>query len=138
MPSGSGFDSSIPPSSPAPTRWFGSGTAASSTMSSSFILSLALATAPLHLYEAVEPHMGTLVSIKLYARDEEQAKAVFRPAFDRIAQLDRIMSDYNPDSELNRICQTAVRHPVKVSDDLFTVLAASQKIAEESAGAFDI
>lgn len=107
-------------------------------MSSSLILSLALATAPLHLYEAVEPHMGTLVSIKLYARDERQAKAAFRPAFDRIAQLDRIMSDYNPDSELNRICHTAVHHPTKVSEDLFTVLTASQKIAEESGGAFDI
>ena len=42
----------------------------------------------LQLFEAVEPHMGTLVRIKLYAAGEAQAQAAFRAAFARIAELD--------------------------------------------------
>ena len=82
--------------------------------------------------------MGTLVSIRVYAASEEQAKAAFRAGFDRIAELDRALSDYRPDSELNRICHEAVGRPVAVSDDLLRVLVESQRVAEESGGAFDV
>jgi thiamine biosynthesis lipoprotein len=82
--------------------------------------------------------MGTLVSIKLYAAGSEQAKTAFRAAFARIAELDAALSDYQPESELNRVCRTAVGTPVTVSNDLIRVLAASQKLAEETGGAFDI
>ena len=90
------------------------------------------------LFEAVQPHMGTLVRIQLYAPDAGRADAAFRAAFERIAQLDATMSDYRADSEVNRVCLTAVRTPVKVSADLFTVLAASRALAEETGGAFDV
>jgi thiamine biosynthesis lipoprotein len=99
--------------------------------------SLALVMA-LHLFEAVEPHMGTLVSIKLYAPEETQARAAFRAAFDRIAQIDAALSDYLPDSELNRICREAVGRPIEVSEDLFEVAVAAQQLARETDGAFDI
>jgi len=92
----------------------------------------------LRLYEAVEPHMGTLVRIKLYASAERQAADGFRMAFARIAHLDEALSDYRTDSELNRVCVTAVHTPTKVSGDLFRVLAAAQKLAAESDGAFDV
>lgn len=111
-------------------------------MSSSLALVLLAAAtapaAPFKLYEAVEPHMGTLIGIKLYARDEAAAAAAFRAAFARIAELDAALSDYRPDSELNQLTRDAVNGPVRVSEDLFRVLAASQRLAEESGGAFDI
>ena len=94
--------------------------------------------AELRKFEAVEPHMGTLFRIELYARDAEQARAAFRAAFDRVAELDRELSDYLPDSELNRICSTAVGRPVEASPDLLRVVEASQRLAEESGGAFDV
>src|SRR5262249_62217000 len=81
------------------------------------------------LFDAVEPHMGTLFRIKLYAADEQQAAEAFRAAFDRIGELDNALSDYKPDSELNRICRMAVGRPVKASEDLFRLLSASQKLA---------
>ncbi len=90
------------------------------------------------LFEAVQPHMGTLVRIKLYAPDQISADAAFRAAFDRIRQIDETLSDYKPDSELNRLTGAQAGHPVRISEDLFTVLASAQKLAEESAGAFDI
>ncbi|HLX43276.1 MAG TPA: FAD:protein FMN transferase [Bryobacteraceae bacterium] len=82
--------------------------------------------------------MGTLVRIKLYAADEEQAKAAFQGAFARIAQLDRILSDYRADSELNVLCRSAAGRPVRISRDLYRVLAAAQRLAQESDGAFDV
>lgn len=94
--------------------------------------------AALHRYESVEPYMGTLVKITLYTTDEQAATSAFRAGFDRIRDLDRILSDYKPDSELNQIAKTAVGHAVHVSDDLFTVLAASQELAAATEGAFDV
>jgi thiamine biosynthesis lipoprotein len=77
--------------------------------------------------------MGTLVRIELYAHSETEAAAAFRAAFARIAQLDDALSDYKPDSELNRICLTGGQ----AGPDLFTVLEAAQKLAVETGGAFD-
>lgn len=89
-------------------------------------------------FEAVEPHMGTLVRITLYASDEATARVAFRAGFDRIAALNRTLSDYLPDSELSRVTREAVRRPVRVSDDLWTVLTASRALATATQGAFDI
>jgi thiamine biosynthesis lipoprotein len=88
--------------------------------------------------ESVEPHMGTLVRVTVYTGTEREARQAFRAAFDRIRHLDQVLSDYRPDSELNRITRTAVGRAVRVSDDLFTVLAASQELAGRTDGAFDI
>lgn len=82
--------------------------------------------------------MGTLFRIKLYAANEAQSQAAFRAAFDRIAQLDDTLSDYRPESELSRLSQTAIGHPVEVSADLFRVVSAAQDLAQQTGGAFDI
>jgi FAD:protein FMN transferase len=96
------------------------------------------AVAQLNPYEAVEPHMGSLTRIKLYARDRESAEKGFRAAFGRIAQLDAILSDYKPDSELSRLSSSAVGKPVRVSDDLARVVKAAEEISAATNGAFDI
>lgn len=92
----------------------------------------------LRAYEAVEPHMGTLFRIKLYAPDDASAQKAFHAAFERIDQLDRTLSDYEPQSELSRIAQEAVGRPVQVSNDLFQVAQASQHLSMETDGAFDL
>jgi FAD:protein FMN transferase len=89
-------------------------------------------------YESVEPHMGTLVKITVYTSGEDEARRAFRAGFDRIHELDAILSDYKADSELNRLTTTAVRIPIAVSRDLFTVLSAAQDLAERTNGAFDV
>ena len=95
---------------------------------------------PPHLqrFEAVEPHMGTLVRVTVYTHDERAARDAFRAAFDRIRALDQILSDYRDDSELNAIARTAVHREVRISDDLFEVLRRSQELAAASGGAFDV
>ncbi len=78
--------------------------------------------------------MGTLVSITLYAEHPEQAQRAFSAGFLRIAQLNRILSDYDPASELSRVCK--LNEPL--SDELLTVVQHAQKLASETDGAFDI
>ena len=82
--------------------------------------------------------MGTWFSITLFAPDPGKAQEAFTAAFQRIAQLDQILSDYKADSELTRVCATAHAHPVAVSQELFTTLEASWRLSDETGGAFDI
>jgi FAD:protein FMN transferase len=84
-------------------------------------------------FEGVEPHMGTLVRITIYATNSRPIHA----AFSRIAELEEELSDYKPDSELNRLCRTH-HQAVRVSEDLFRVLEASIKLSAITGGAFDI
>jgi FAD:protein FMN transferase len=92
----------------------------------------------LQMFESVEPHMGTLIRITLYARDASQATSAFHAAFARISALDQSLSDYQPQSELNRLTRDAVHRPVKVSDDLLTVLSKAEEFSSKTEGAFDV
>src|SRR4051812_3546636 len=65
-------------------------------------------------YEYVATHMGSPFKLVLYSADEPAARRASRAAFDRIAALDAALSDYNPDSELMRLCARAGGPPVKV------------------------
>lgn len=83
--------------------------------------------------------MGTPFRIVLYAADKSSADAAAEAAFARIKQLNDILSDYDTDSELSRLSQTAGSGKVvKVGDDLWRVLERSQQVARETGGAFDI
>jgi thiamine biosynthesis lipoprotein len=99
--------------------------------------SISLASA-LKRFELAEVHMGTEFRIVLYARTEAIARRAAQTAFNRIARLDAIMSDYNQSSELNRLCHKAVKKPIRISRDLFRVLIYSQQLAARTGGAFDV
>ena len=94
--------------------------------------------APLARYEFSEPHMGTLWRITLYAPDAATASHGVRAAFARVTALDRIMTDYDPDSELERLRKSPFGVPFRVSDDLFAVLQRAQIFSRQTGGAFDI
>ncbi len=90
-------------------------------------------------FEYTRPEMGTPFRIVLYAADKPSADSAAHAAFARIKQLNDILSDYDTDSELSRLSQTAGSgKAVKVSDDLWRVLDRSQQVARETDGAFDI
>jgi len=96
---------------------------------------LTLPAAGWQRFEAVQPHMGTLVRITLYARGAAEADAAFSKAFSRIAELEEKLSDYKPSSELNRLrCGS----PLIVSEDLYSVLETARRINAATSGAFDV
>ena len=82
--------------------------------------------------------MGTLWRITLYAPSQASASNAAQAAFARVAALDRMMTDYDPDSELMRLSKSPPGRPVKVSRDLFQILKRSQEMARSSQGAFDV
>jgi thiamine biosynthesis lipoprotein len=92
----------------------------------------------LQRFEFSKPQMGTLFRITLYAPDEPAAKAAAEAAFRRVAALEDIMSDYQADSELMRLCAQPCLQPVPVSAELFDILQRARKISERSHGAFDV
>ncbi|KAA5538668.1 FAD:protein FMN transferase [Adhaeribacter rhizoryzae] len=90
-------------------------------------------------FEYNQQHMGTLFRIALYASDSTQAGQAARAAFNRVAELNHILSDYEPNSELNQLCRTAgTGQWVPVSKELWFVLKKSVAVSERTKGAFDV
>lgn len=89
-------------------------------------------------FEFSEAHMGTRFRIVLYAMNADRATQASADAFNRIARLDAIMSDYRESSELMSVCRQAFNQPVNLSDDLYKILVFSQELAARTGGAFDV
>ena len=89
-------------------------------------------------FEFEETHMASPFKIVLYSTDQATARRASREAFNRIAELDRILSDYDPESELSKLSGTAGKQPVQVSAPLFDVLTLSRRAYDRSDGAFDV
>jgi thiamine biosynthesis lipoprotein len=84
--------------------------------------------------------MGTGYLVKLAGTGLSAAR-LERLAADVHAALDGVdrgMSLYRPDSELMRLNRHAAATPLPLSKDLYAVLAAGQRVAELSQGAFDV
>ena len=95
--------------------------------------------APLTRFEFTQPQMGMPFRLVLYAPDQATAETAAAAAFSRVKQLNNILSDYDPDSELSRLSQTSGQGiNVPVTADLWRVLARAQELAARSDGAFDV
>ncbi len=92
----------------------------------------------LQQYQFEQIRMGIPVKLTLYAPDEAVANKAAEAAYARFRELDRMLSDYDPESELMRLCQRPAGTPIKVSPELGFVLDESLNLATETTGAFDI
>ena len=93
-------------------------------------------------FEYARPKMGSMLRIVVYAADHETADRAVAAAYARVDQLNAILSDYDPQSEVSRLSATS-RHAVPtaaidVSDDLLAVLADAEDLSKLSSGAFDV
>jgi len=88
-------------------------------------------------YKYAEPHMGMIFRIGFYWDDPKTADLIAEKAFNRVNELNEIMSDYDPESELSRFVKTPAGEKVTLSNDLFDVLSISKKLAKETDGLFD-
>jgi thiamine biosynthesis lipoprotein len=83
--------------------------------------------------------MGMSFRIVLYATNQAVGDAAAEAAFQRIQQLNDIMSDYEEDSELSKLSRSSGSgRAVPVSEDLWFVLNRAQELAKRSGGAFDV
>lgn len=94
--------------------------------------------ADLRRFEYTRTEMATPVRVVLYCANETAARRAAEAAFSRIRSLNSVFSDYDPQSELRRLCRAATaRDDVRVSLDLWRVLTRAQEISRVSQGAFD-
>ncbi len=82
--------------------------------------------------------MGTRVSVMLWTDSEERAATAARKVFEEFTRLDKLMSNWLPDSDVSRIIAAAGVAPVAVSADTFKVIEFSQSVSKASRGTFDI
>ena len=90
-------------------------------------------------FQYTQTEMAIPIKIVLYAPNPGTATSAARQAFAKFRRLNGIFSDYDPGSELRRLCRTSGEgHAVPVSDDLWHVLSHAQALAARSCGAFDV
>jgi thiamine biosynthesis lipoprotein len=83
--------------------------------------------------ERAQFHMGTYARVLIYGGTNADADA----AFLKIKELDALLSDYDPGSEISEINGMAGKGPVKVSPEVLEVLKQAIYVAGETGGAFD-
>ncbi len=90
-------------------------------------------------FDFARPRMGTVVRTSVYSDDEALANDAVSAAYARATELNAILSDYEPTSELNQLCRdSGPGKPVRVSGPLFDVLTQSETVSRASGGAFDV
>ncbi len=90
-------------------------------------------------FEVTQTEMAVPIRIVIYSRTNATADAAAKAAFGKFHELNAIFSDYDPESEARRLCDTSSEgKPIRVSDDLWRVLVRSLELSEKTDGAFDV
>ena len=96
------------------------------------------AQTPLLRLEKSADAMGSTYTVDLYGTDRIRMEAAADAAFDEVRRLDELLSNYRPDSEWSQVNRRASQGPMKISPELFRLLADCFEYSRESEGAFDI
>lgn len=92
----------------------------------------------LERFDFSAPLMGTTFHITLHADAKAPAETAAAAAFQRIAVLNAVFSDYEPNSELMRLCNNGPNQPFQASADLFDLISRALELSLATDGAFDI
>ncbi len=82
--------------------------------------------------------MGTFAQVTVRASGKLIGDKHIEAAFAKIHQINTMMNDWDPNSEISRLGQTAHLSPVAVSPELFEIIVLSKEYSRISNGAFDI
>jgi len=80
--------------------------------------------------------MGTVINIKAVGLDQKAASFAINACFDRMAELESVMSRYKPESQLSQLNQTGSLKDANPS--LISIIQNSQELSQLTDGAFDI
>ena len=101
---------------------------------------LLAATAPsqaewLNREEAI---MGTAVRAEVWHENRAAREAAIAAVMEEMRRIDATMSPYKPESDLSHINQRAASEPVKISPEMYGLIARSLEVSKLTEGAFDI
>ena len=103
------------------------------------ILPFAAAGEPVR-YEFLREKMAVPVRLVFYAGSPDGAASAAEAVYDRFDELNRMMSDYDPESEIVRACRESGEkgEAVEISRSLYEVLRMAREMNLQTGGAFDI
>ncbi len=81
--------------------------------------------------------MGTLCEVQVYHRDPDLAGRASTAALDEMSRVDRLLSNYLPDSELSRMNAEAAKAPFRASNELYAFVKRARGYFDETRGTFD-
>jgi thiamine biosynthesis lipoprotein len=84
------------------------------------------------------PAMGTLFEVLLGGEDEEHLTAVAEAVLDEVVRVERLLSRFDPRSEISRINRLAARESVRVDREVADLLQVCFAAWHWTSGAFDI
>ncbi len=91
------------------------------------------------VHEFVGPTMGAMFAVSVDADlspdEHERVRAVIDEQLDRV---NRLMSTYDPGSEVSRFNRHESTEPFPMSDEVLALLAEAREVSERSGGAFDV
>jgi thiamine biosynthesis lipoprotein len=93
---------------------------------------------PSSTLERLRPLLGTFVSVRVEADDEQAGHRAIDAAFETIARVHALMSFHQPHSDLARIHRAPPGARIAVDPQTAEVLRLAQSFAERSDGAFDV
>ncbi len=91
-------------------------------------------------YAYTHRQMGTVFQVVFFSpKDSIEARSIAQEVFDYVDTLNRIYSDYIPDSDLSQLSdQAGTGKKVRVRPELYDILQAANHYARASDGAFDV
>ena len=82
--------------------------------------------------------MGAIASVTVYGPDRDLCRAAVADVFTAMRMVDRLMSSFDPHSDLNLVNRHAGQDPVQVPPELLRVIQQSGDIWRATGGAFDV
>ncbi|MEZ4774177.1 MAG: FAD:protein FMN transferase [Bacteroidia bacterium] len=82
--------------------------------------------------------MGSRFEITAIANDDSTARESVDLAIEEISRIEDLISEWDSASQTSEINRQAGKQPVKVSQELFTLIRRSNKVSALTGGAFDI
>jgi thiamine biosynthesis lipoprotein len=82
--------------------------------------------------------MGTQITVELWADDETKADPAIDGVLEEMRHIDDSMSTYKPTSEVSLVNAKAADGPMRISKELFDLLATAKEYSVVTEGAFDI
>lgn len=93
---------------------------------------------PLHRHALNGATMGTRYSATFYAPEDFEGAPLASALFEAVDRVDRQMSTWKPDSDLNRLNAAQIGEWVDIPRELGVVLAEGLRVGRLSGGAFDM
>lgn len=82
--------------------------------------------------------MGNRFEITVIGEDKDWAEQRIDEAIEEIRRIERMLTTFSDDSQVNAINRAAGIEPVKVDKEVFDLIARSKRISDVTQGAFDI